>query len=32
MISRFAFLTASEIYRGDCEQKGANCFIKKPLQ
>jgi CheY-like chemotaxis protein len=25
------FLTASEIYHGDCEQKGANCCIKKPL-
>jgi two-component system, OmpR family, response regulator ChvI len=24
-------LTASEIYHGDCEQKGANYFIKKPL-
>ena len=28
---KICFLTASEIYHGDCEQKGTNCFIKKPL-
>ena len=28
---KIRFLTASEIYHGDCEQKGTNCFIKKPL-
>ena len=26
---KICFLTASEIR--DCEQKGANCFIKKPI-
>jgi CheY-like chemotaxis protein len=26
---KICFLTASEIYHGDCEQKGTNCFIKK---
>ncbi|HZA06586.1 MAG TPA: response regulator [Nitrososphaeraceae archaeon] len=28
---KICFLTASEIYHRDCEQKGANCFIKKPI-
>lgn len=28
---KICFLTASEIYHGDCEQKVANCFIKKPV-
>jgi len=28
---KICFLTASEIYHGDCEQKGTNCFIKKPF-
>jgi DNA-binding NtrC family response regulator len=28
---KICFLTASEIYHGDCEQKWTNCFIKKPL-
>jgi CheY-like chemotaxis protein len=29
---KICFLTASEIYHGDCEQKGTNCFIKNRLQ
>jgi len=29
---KIRFLTASEIYHGDCEQKGTNCFIKNRLQ
>ena len=29
---KIRFLTASEIYHGDCEQKGTNCFIRNGLQ
>lgn len=29
---KICFLTASEIYHGDCEQKGTNCFIKNRSQ